>query len=71
MLGAGIGLVAGIAAAAALTRLLTSILFEVSPLDPLTYATVVLGLGTVALVATWLPARPATVVNPAIALRGE
>jgi putative ABC transport system permease protein len=67
----GIGLVAGVCAAAALTRLLTSILFEVSPFDPLTYAIVVVALGTVALVATWLPARQATVVDPALALRGE
>jgi ABC-type antimicrobial peptide transport system permease subunit len=67
----GIGLVAGVCAAAALTRLLTSILFEVSPFDPLTYALVVVALGTVALVATWLPARQATVIDPAIALRGE
>jgi predicted permease len=71
MLVTGIGLVAGVCAAAALTRLLTSILFEVSPFDPLTYAVVVVALGTVALVATWLPARQATVVDPAIALRGE
>ncbi len=71
MLVTSIGLAAGVCAAAALTRLLTSILFEVSPFDPLTYAVVVVALGTVALVATWLPARQATVIDPAIALRGE
>ena len=40
-----------------LMRLLSSLLFGVSPFDPLTYAAVVVGAGAVALVATWLPAR--------------
>ena len=67
----GIGLVVGAAVAAALSRLLTTLLFNVSPLDPLTYAVGVAALGGVALLATWIPARHATRVDPAVALRGE
>jgi putative ABC transport system permease protein len=67
----GIGLVVGIVAAAALMRLLSSLLFGVNPFDPLTYAAVVTSLGAVALVAAWVPARQATRVDPAIALRAE
>jgi putative ABC transport system permease protein len=66
-----IGLVLGAVAAAGLSRLLGALLFNVSPLDPLTYAAGVGALGFVALVATWIPARQATRVDPAIALRGE
>ena len=68
---ASLGLVVGVVAAAGLTRLLSSLLFGVSPFDPTTYALVVGCLGTVALVATWLPARQATRVDPAMALRSE
>ncbi|MGH9200600.1 MAG: ABC transporter permease, partial [Vicinamibacterales bacterium] len=67
----GVGLVLGAAAAAGLSRLLTALLFNVSPLDPLTYAGGVGALGIVALLATWIPARQATRVDPALALRGE
>ena len=67
----GIGLVMGLAAALASMRLLTVVLFGVSPFDPFTYGVVVLGLGFVALGATWLPARQATAVDPALTLRGE
>lgn len=66
-----IGLAIGAVAAAALMRLMGSLLFHVGPLDPFTYAAGVLALGTVGLVATWLPARSATRVDPAMALRGE
>jgi predicted permease len=65
------GLVLGAGASAALMRLLGALLFGVSPLDPVTYTVSVLGLGSIALLATWLPARRATRVDPAIALRGE
>jgi putative ABC transport system permease protein len=66
-----IGLVVGAAAAAGVTRLISTLLFGVSPLDPLTYAGSLLSLGIVALLATWIPARQATRVDPATALRGE
>jgi ABC-type antimicrobial peptide transport system permease subunit len=67
----GIGLVVGVVASAALMRLLSSLLFGVNPFDPLTYGAVVAGLGLVALVATWLPARHATKIDPMSALRAE
>jgi ABC-type lipoprotein release transport system permease subunit len=68
---AAIGLVVGLSAAAGLMRLLSSMLFGVSAFDPLTYAAVIAGLGLVALVATWLPARQATRIDPMLALRAE
>ena len=68
---AGIGLVVGLASASLLMRLLRSLLFGVSPFDPLTYAAVIASLAIVALVATWLPARQATRVNPMSALRAD
>jgi predicted permease len=67
----GIGLAIGAGAAAALSRVLGALLFNVSPLDPLTYAAGIMALGLVAVIATWIPARQATRVDPAIALRGE
>jgi len=66
-----IGLVLGLISAAALMRLLSSLLFGVNPFDPLTYVAVAAGLGSVALVATWLPARQATRIDPMLALRAE
>jgi ABC-type antimicrobial peptide transport system permease subunit len=66
-----VGLIAGVIASAAVMRLLASLLFGVSPLDPATYAASLVGLGSIALLATWLPARRATLVDPAVALRGE
>ena len=68
---AGIGMGVGIGVALAVTRFLASLLFGVSPFDPITYAAVALALGGVALVATWLPARQASMVDPAVALRAE
>jgi putative ABC transport system permease protein len=67
----GIGLLVGAIAAAAMSRVLGALLFDVSPLDPLTYSGGIVALGLVALLATWLPARQATRVDPATALRGE
>jgi len=52
-------------------RLLSSLLFGVSPFDPLTYAAVVSALGLVVLVATWIPARHATTVDPMSALGAD
>lgn len=63
------GLVAGMAAALALTRVLRNMLFEVTPTDPLTYAAIALVLGVAVLAASWVPARRAARVDPVIALR--
>jgi putative ABC transport system permease protein len=66
-----IGLVLGLVSAAALMRLLSSLLFGVNPFDPATYLAVMAVLGSVALIATWLPARQATRIDPMSALRAE
>ena len=66
-IGAGIGLVA----AAGVTRLLSSLLFGIGPLDPVTYAAVPLVLVFAAAAASYLPARRAVRVDPAITLRYE
>jgi len=66
-----IGLAVGLIAAAAMMRLLSSMLFGVNAFDPLTYLGVTVGLGSVALLATWLPARQATRIDPMLALRSE
>jgi predicted permease len=66
-----IGAVCGLTAALALTRLMKSLLFDVSPADPLTYSAVSVGLILAALVASFLPARKAASVDPADALRAE
>ena len=52
-------------------RLIRGLLFEVSATDPFTFATVATGLLAVALLASYIPARRATRVDPMIALRGE
>jgi len=68
---AAAGLAIGLIGAAAMMRLLSSFLFGVNPFDPLTYVAVTAGLGLVALIATWLPARQATRIDPMLALRAE
>ncbi len=68
---AAIGVACGVAAAAGLTHLMTSLLFEVSPLDPVTYVAVSLGLAAAALLASYIPARRATAIEPVEALRVE
>jgi predicted permease len=65
------GLVIGFGAAVWLTRLLTSFLFGVSPTDPITFAGVALLIVAVAVVASYLPARSASRVDPMIVLRHE
>ena len=65
----GIGI--GIAGAIVLTRVMTSLLFEVKPSDPQTFAVVTILLATVALAACYIPARRATRVEPMAALRYE
>jgi predicted permease len=68
---AGIGVVIGLAAAAALTRLMSTLLFGITPLDPVTYVAVPLVLVTATVLASYLPARRAASVDPAEALRVE
>lgn len=68
---AGIGIAFGLAAAFAAMRLMSSLLFHVSPIDPLTYVAVIVGLLAAALLASYLPARRAASINPVDALRAE
>jgi predicted permease len=65
------GIAAGLAGAAAGTRLLEDMLFGITRLDPLTFVAVSLLFGLVATVACYLPARRATTVDPMVALRSE
>ncbi|MGH9619042.1 MAG: ABC transporter permease [Bryobacteraceae bacterium] len=66
-----IGLAVGIAASFGVNRLLTSLLFGVSPTDPLTVTGVIVLIAAIAAFAAYLPARRATRIDPAIALRYE
>jgi len=68
---AAIGIACGLAAAIALTRLMGSLLFEVSPIDSLTYVAVCLSLVAAAVLASYVPALRATLVNPVTALRAH
>ena len=61
----------GLAGSLALTRLIAGLLYEVRPADPLTFLAIALLLAAVALLACYLPARRATRVDPALALRSE
>jgi predicted permease len=67
----GIGVVCGLALAIVVMRLTSSLLFKVSPVDPLTYTTVSLGLVFTAFLASYLPSRRASSVDPVEALRAE
>ena len=53
------------------TRLISSLLFQVNPIDPITYASVALALIGATLLASYIPARRATAVDPVDALRTE
>jgi ABC-type antimicrobial peptide transport system permease subunit len=66
-----IGVILGIVASLALTRLMKSMLFGVTPWDPATIVIVVLLLISVTLLAAYLPARRASRVDPIVALRYE
>ncbi len=67
----GIGIVAGLIGAALLTRVMSSLLFGVSGHDAVTFSAVAVILAAVAFVATVIPARRATRVDPMVALREE
>jgi putative ABC transport system permease protein len=66
-----IGLVAGLALAFGVTRVLASLLVQITPTDPATFASIVLLLVAVAFIACWIPARRAMHVDPLVALRYE
>jgi ABC-type antimicrobial peptide transport system permease subunit len=66
-----VGTALGLAAAVGLTRLMTSLLFQVSAVDPLTYGSVSLALVAAASLASYLPALRAASADPVEALRGE
>jgi predicted permease len=68
---AGVGVAIGLTAAFGIMRLMSSLLFEVSPVDPLTYAMVSLTLIAATVLASYLPALRATAVDPIEALRSE
>jgi putative ABC transport system permease protein len=63
--------VIGLIAAAGFARLLASLLYEVSPLDLFSYTAAIFCLCATAILASWLPARRASKINPNLALRYE
>jgi hypothetical protein len=71
MMLAGAGALLGVVLAAALTRLLAGLLYGIRPIDPVSFGVGAALFGTLALVASWLPARRAARVNPVEALRSE
>jgi predicted permease len=68
---AGVGVAIGLVGAAAVTRLMSAILYNVPAVDPATYAVVAIALTIAAVLASWLPARRAAAVDPAEALAAE
>jgi ABC-type antimicrobial peptide transport system permease subunit len=68
---AGTGVAIGLAAAIGLTRLMKSLLFGISPLDPLTYVAAPVVLVAATILASYLPARRAAAVDPVETLRAE
>jgi len=68
---AAVGVACGLAAAFGLMRLMSALLFEVSTVDPVTYAAVAVGLVATAAIASYVPSRRAAAVDPVNALRAE
>ena len=68
---AGIGVVCGLVTAAIAMRLMASVLYKVNPIDPVTYGGMAVGIFAVATIASYLPARRATSVDPIETLRSE
>jgi putative ABC transport system permease protein len=67
----GSGILTGVLAAFALTRLMQGLLFEITPTDPLTFIAVIVAVTTVATLASYIPARRALRVDPLVALRDQ
>ena len=67
LIGVGIGLVG----AYSLSHLMSRLLYEIDPVDPLTYGGLAAALAAIAVLAAYLPARRATQIDPAIVLREE
>jgi putative ABC transport system permease protein len=65
------GILVGLAAAAGVTRVMSSMLIGVKPIDPATYAAMAGLFLVIAAIASWLPARRAAALDPTVALRGE
>jgi ABC-type lipoprotein release transport system permease subunit len=65
------GLCVGVVTAMAVTRFMSKLLFQVTPLDPWTFAVVTMLLAAIGLFACWIPARRATRVDPVTSLRSE
>ncbi len=68
---ATLGVLVGTGLAAAVTRLMSTLLYGITPLDPLTYAVVSVILGVATVLASYLPARRAASVDPVVLLRSE
>jgi putative ABC transport system permease protein len=67
----GIGVIAGLGASLAATKVLANLLYETKPTDPVTFVCVAIALVLTALLACYIPAKRATRVDPIIALRYE